>query len=246
MKKHIIKGFILKKNFFTENEISNFEKNIILFIAEYCKKRAILISNKAKKILSYNKSKFKVSSIKLLEEIEKKNKKLFYEIQTQYEKNYLINNIDRTDKMKSFLKNFFEKKYSLIHRTMPVMLFNKKNLSRLKYSWHQESQFYPQYNMGLHLWFPIFRNVDSNNDGGMIFALDGYKKNYGFKELKNKNGWTQRVPNVDVEKKFKLISPKVNRRDVIFFIGPQLHKSDDQKNLLPRVSFVIRYLSNSK
>ena len=72
------------------------------------------------------------------------------------------------------------------------------------------------------------------------------KKNYGFKELKNKNGWTQRVPNVDVEKKFKLISPKVNRRDVIFFIGPQLHKSDDQKNLLPRVSFVIRYLSNSK
>ena len=82
--------------------------------------------------------------------------------------------------MKSFLKNFFGKKYSLIHRTMPVMLFNKKNLSRLKYSWHQESQFYPQYNMGLHLWFPIFRNVDSNNDGGMIFALDGYKKKLWF------------------------------------------------------------------
>ena len=91
-----------------------------------------------------------------------------------------------------------------------------------------------------------YRNVKSDNDGGMIFALDGYKKNYNFKEIKNKNSWTQRIPDVDIEKKFQLISPKVNRRDAIFFIGPQLHKSDNQKNLLPRVSFVIRYLSNSK
>jgi hypothetical protein len=54
------------------------------------------------------------------------------------------------------------------------------------------------------------------------------------------------VPHVDVEKKFQLVSPKVNRRDAIFFIGPQLHKSDNQENPLPRVSFVIRYLSNTK
>ena len=44
----------------------------------------------------------------------------------------------------------------------------------------------------------------------------------------------------------QLVSPKVNRRDAIFFIGPQLHKSDNQENPLPRISFVIRYLSNTK
>jgi hypothetical protein len=246
MKSYKIKGFVVKKNFFSEKEILNFEKNIVFFISKYCEKKSFFISNKAKKILKYNQSKLKISAIKLMEDIEKKNKKLFYEISTECSKIYSINNIDQNLKMKIFLKKFFGKNYLLIQRINPIMLFNKKNLSRLKYSWHQESKFYPQYDIGLHLWFPIFRNVKSDNDGGMIFALDGYKKNYNFKEIKNKNSWTQRIPDVDIEKKFQLISPKVNRRDAIFFIGPQLHKSDNQKNLLPRVSFVIRYLSNSK
>jgi len=246
MKNFDIKGFIIKKKFFTEKEISNFEKNIVFFIGEYCEKKSTTISKKAKRILNYSKNKFKVSAIKLLEEIEKKNKKLFYEISTECSKIYSINNLDQNIKTKSFLKKFFGKNYLSIYRRNPIMLFNKKNLTRLKYSWHQESKFYPQYNTGLHLWFPIFRNVNSHNDGGMVFALNGYKKSYDFTEIKNKNSWRQKVPNVDVEKKFQLISPKVNRRDVIFFIGPQLHKSDNQENSIPRVSFVIRYLSNTK
>ena len=115
---------------------------------------------------------------------------------------------------------------------------------RLKYLWHQESQFYPNHRLGLHIWFPVFRNVKSNNDGGIIFALNGFKKNYKFSETKLKNGWTQRVPKIDVEKEFQLFSPEINRGDVIFFIGPQLHRSDEQRNNIPRVSFVIRYLSD--
>ena len=246
MKNYDIKGFIIKKNFFTEKEISSFEKNIVSFIGEYCEKKSTTISKKAKRIHNYSKNKFKVSAIKLLEEIEKKNKKLFYEISTECSKIYSINNFDQNIKTKSFLKKFFGKNYFSIYRKNPIMLFNKKNLTRLKYSWHQESKFWPQYNTGLHLWFPIFRNVKSHNDGGMVFALDGYKKSYDFTEIKKKNSWRQKVPHVDVEKKFQLVSPKVNRRDAIFFIGPQLHKSDNQENPLPRVSFVIRYLSNTK
>ena len=246
MKNYNIKGFIIKKNFFTEKEISNFEKDIVFFIGEYCEKKSTTISKKAKKILNYSKNRFKVSAIKLLEEIEKKEKKIFYEISIECSKIYSINNLDQNIKTKSFLKNFFGKNYSSIYRKNPVMLFNKKNLTRLKYAWHQESKFYPQYNTGLHLWFPIFRNVNSHNDGGMVFVQNGYKKSYDFTEIKNKDSWRQKIPNVDVEKKFQLISPKVNRRDVIFFIGPQLHKSDNQENSLPRVSFVIRYLSNIK
>ena len=51
---------------------------------------------------------------------------------------------------------------------------------------------------------------------------------------------------INVEKNFKSVSPNVNRGDFVFFTGPQLHKSDDQFNSIPRVSFVIRYLSNLK
>lgn len=242
----MIKGFVVKKNIFTEKEISSFERNLIFFISEFCKKKSRLISKKAKKILNFDNKKFRLASIKLLEEIEKKNKKIFYEISKECSNIYSINSIDQNKKVKNFIKSFFGKTLPLAQRRDPVMLFNKKNLSRLKYEWHQESQFYPEHDLGLHFWFPVFRNVSGNNDGGMVFAKNGYKKNYKFKEVKKKDSWVQRIPKINIEKKFELVSPKINRKDAIFFIGPQLHKSDNQTNLLPRVSFVIRYLSKSQ
>ena len=90
----------------------------------------------------------------------------------------------------------------------------------------------------------MFRDVKSKNDGGMVFALNGHKKKYLYKEIKKENSWTQRIPKIDVEKNFKLISHSVKRGDALFFINQQLHKSDDQQNIVPRVSFVVRYLSN--
>jgi len=78
----------------------------------------------------------------------------------------------------------------------------------------------------------------------MVFAVNEHKKNYSYTQTNLKNSWTQKIPKVNVEKQFQLESPKVKRGDVIFFIGKQLHKSDNQLNPIPRVSFVFRYLSN--
>ena len=64
---------------------------------------------------------------------------------------------------------------------------------------------------------------------GVVFALNGYKKSYDFTEIKNKDSWRQKVPNIDVEKKFQLISPKVNRRDVIFLLGPSFINQTTKK-----------------
>lgn len=245
-KKHNGKGFIIKKNIFMKNEINEFEKNLITFIYKLCKNKYKNISKRAKLILSYKSKKFRLESIKLLEKIEKIDKSLFYKISKESSEIYSIDNIDKNKKIQTILKKFFGENYISIQRRKPILLFNKKNLDRLKYLWHQESQFYPNHDLGLHLWFPIFRDVKSNKDGGMIFAINGHKKNYKFTEIQKKNSWTQKIPNISVEKNFKLFSPSVSRGDAIFFSGPQLHKSDDQENIIPRVSFVIRYLSNSK
>jgi len=240
-----IKGFVVKKNVFKKAELSNFERNLIEFIYKFTYKSHKKISNKAKLILNFKSKNFRLASIRLLEDIEISDKSLFYQISKYCSNIFSIDQIDQNKKIKLILKNFFGKNFNSIQRMKPIILFNKKNLDRLKYLWHQESQFYPKHNLGLHMWFPVFRNIKNKSDGGMVFAFNGYKKNYKFTQIKLKNSWTQKVPKVDVEKNFKLVSPEVKRGDAIFFIGNQLHKSDDQLNTIPRVSFVVRYLSNS-
>jgi hypothetical protein len=238
------KGFFIKKNIFKKSEIFNFEKNLINFIYKITIKSHKNISKKAKIILKLNGKNFQTKAIKLLEEIELKDKDLFYKL-SKYSSNILsINRIDENLKIQKILKKFFRYNYQTILRRNPVMLFNKKNLDRLKYKWHQESQFYPEHELGLHMWFPIFRDVKSKNDGGMVFAVNGHKKEYNYQEIKKKNSWTQRIPKINVEKNFQIISPSVARGDAVFFINQQLHRSDRQDNQIPRVSFVIRYLSN--
>jgi len=247
MKKKIkIKGFLIKKKFLNKSELNKFERNLINFIYKFCIKSHKIISNRAKFVLSLNGNKFRLAAIKLLELIEKKDKDLFYKISKNCADFFSIDRIDNNKKMQQILKDFFGTNFDTIQRRQPIMLFNKKNLDRLKYSWHQESQFYPDHKIGLHVWFPIFRDVKGKSDGGMVFAVNGYKKNYKFTLVNSKNSWTQKIPNINVEKNFKSFSPNVKRGDAIFFTGPQLHKSDDQFNPVPRVSFVIRYLSNSK
>ena len=109
MKNYDIKGFIIKKNFFTEKEISNFEKNIVFFIAEYCEKKSTTISKKAKRILNYSKNKFKVSAIKLLEEIEKKIKNFSMKYQQNVQKFIQLTILTKILKQNPSLKNFLEK-----------------------------------------------------------------------------------------------------------------------------------------
>ena len=184
--------------------------------------------------------------IRLLEDIERKDRKLFYKISKDFGLCEEFKKIVNKNKLYKLLIKYFGKDYSFVQRTNAILLFNKKNLKRLQYKWHQESQFFPDHDKGLHLWFPILRNVSSNQDGGMLLAEESNKRNYPFKQEKAKDSWTQKVPLINVEKKYKVVCKKTQLGDAIFFESKVFHKSDEQTNELPRVSFVIRFISNSK
>ena len=132
----------------------------------------------------------------------------------------------------------------MIQRRAPIMLFNK-NLNRLKYEWHQESQFYPSHDIGLHMWFHFSEILNIKVMVVCVLQKKETKKIINILNLKKKQ-LTQRIPKIDVEKNFDILTPTVSRGDVIFFEGKQLHKSDNQTNKIPRVSIVIRYLANTK
>ena len=237
-------GFSVEKAFFNKSEIKKIEILFIKFISRYCLKKYESISKKCSKLLKTKD--YRTNLIKLLEEIEKKDRKLFYGISRDFGVCEEFKKIINKNKLDRLLIKYFGKDYSFVQRTDAIMLFNKRNLERLQYKWHQESQFYPNHNKGLHFWFPILRNVGAKNDGGMLLAEKSNKKNYSFKYEKLKDAWTQKIPLIDVEKKYKIVCNKTSLGDVIVFESKVLHKSDQQTNVIPRVSFVIRFISNSK
>ena len=242
------KGFLLCSNFFSKDEILKIEKLFIQLVACYVKNQSKDLFFKLSQILKLSGEVLRLEIIKFLENIENNDGKLFYEICYNFQSSYLFNSfIFNNKKLNKLLKQYFSIDYLNIKFKSPLMIFNKKNLKRLQYEWHQESQFYPQYKMGLHLWFPLFRHVNNLNDGGMQFALNSHYKNYPYIELKNKNGWTQRIPKINnIEKKFKILQVGARRGDAIIFVNGLLHKSDVQLNDIPRIAFVTRFLSAYK
>ena len=81
-------GYIIKRNFISKKNLSLIEKNILLLINKRCQKSHKAIYLKTKKILNLKGKRFRDESIKILEYIEKKNKKLFYKISSNFENIY--------------------------------------------------------------------------------------------------------------------------------------------------------------
>tara|TARA_B100000780_G_C21115473_1_gene451234 strand:+ start:1214 stop:1951 length:738 start_codon:yes stop_codon:yes gene_type:complete len=235
-------GLCKKNNFFSSIIINKFEHQLIFYIHSYTKKKFKKISLKAKKILNLKSKDFRVESIKLLEEIEQTNKKLFYEISITCGKTFGLNTFDITKKNNKFLKKYFKEQFLNIEKLNPQLLFSKKNNSRLSFKWHQDAPYYPGYKV-LTLWTPLFRDIKKDNDGGLKFNLGSNKKIYKFKNFKTAGGYRQKIPRINVDKKFKIFSTDVNRTDVIFFEGKLMHKTDQQLNIIPRVAIGIRYIS---
>ena len=147
-------------------------------------------------------------------------------------------------KIKKLLRNYFKESVGLIQTRNPIILFNKKKLKHLNYQWHQESQFYPEHNAGLHIWTPLFRDLKDKNDGGLQFAATGNETNFEYREIKKKDSYIQRVPTIDIKKNFETISVGANIGDAIIFENKSVHRSDINNSKTPRVATVFRYLSN--
>ena len=239
----INKSGICKKNkFFSNAALNKFERQLIFYIQNYTKKKFKKISLKAKNILNLKSKDFRIRSIKLLEEIEQKNQKLFYEISTTCGKTLGLNTFDMTKQNNNFLKKYFKGQYLNIEKLNPQLLFSKKNNSRLSFKWHQDEPYYPGRKI-LTLWTPLFRDINKDNDGGLKFNLGSNKKIYKFKNFKTKVGYRQKIPVINLEKNFKVFSVNVKRTDAIFFEGKLMHKTDKQLNDIPRIAICIRYIS---
>ena len=235
-------GFLISKKIFTRNEIEDLERSLVLFASLYIKKFSPRIFKKGLRILKKNNSNFKTDSLFFFDMIEKYDKDIFYQICKNIFRVEIINTFFKKPKINSFLKKYFDKSYLVIQKVNPFLVFNSKTTKRLKFEWHQERHFYSQ-KKGVHLWFPIFRDVTSLNDGSLKVAQKSNKKIYGYTAKKNKNGYLQKIPKINVDKNFKVKSLNLKRGDAVIFEHNTFHKSDDQNNSKPRIGIVVKLVN---
>jgi hypothetical protein len=59
--------------------------------------------------------------------------------------------------------------------TVPGMFWNDRSVKRLQYDWHQETSYFGDIKNTLTIWFPLFRDV-SSEDGPMLMAAGSHHK----------------------------------------------------------------------
>jgi len=237
-------GYLISKNLFKIEDINKLERSIIQYSTLYLKRFSKKLYLQGLNILKEKNNKFREKSLEFLSSIEKKDKKIFYDVCKNIFRIEIANVFFKTQKIDKILKDYFGKSYLIVQKAHPMLLFNSKSTKRLMFEWHQECHFYEQ-KKGIHFWFPIFRNVKSSKDGSLKIAPKSNKKIYSYKKKKNKNGYLQKIPTVNVDKKFKTRSIKLNRRDAVIFDHRTFHKTDVQNNNKPRTAIVVKFLADN-
>jgi hypothetical protein len=138
------------------------------------------------------------------------------------------------------LTNAFSEE-ELLNSTMGSIFFNKKSVSRLQYKWHQESSYFPDNSRGLHLWFPLFKDITSET-GPMLIAVGSHKKQFPYNYKKQDGGLTQLEIDKALLDDYSIYEANLNRGDVILFDHNAAHCTKPQESKTPRISGIGRYV----
>lgn len=145
------------------------------------------------------------------------------------------------DRCAEVMRTLVGDRADLLFPTVPHLFYNAKTVTRLHADWHQESAYYPGIEGGLHSWFPMFRNIESD-DGPMLVAKGSHLSRYPFDIQRTDNGLTQMRPRVDVESTFEIVECNLALGDVVFFHHDLIHATGPNRSGRPRVSGFVRYM----
>lgn len=125
--------------------------------------------------------------------------------------------------------------------TLPSFFWNDPSAKRIQYDWHQECSYFPGVDNGLHLWFPLFRDV-TTNDGPMLIAEGSHLAKLPYRYAKEADSVTQLVPEIDVAATYKIHECNLKRGDGVFFHHNAIHATGENKSGIPRVAGIIRFV----
>ena len=161
----------------------------------------------------------------------------------------LCTDVEKTSSHMYLIKTFNEKYKKIFNKKQPIINLGQFVLpgppadKRLVYNFHQESNYYKDYNTTAHFHFPIFNNANLQN--GAMSVLSKSHKLKRITETKNhkkKGGFLSIVPKNlnELIDKYSHITFDLKLGDLLLFDGNLIHKSNPNKTKKCRVIGIHR------
>jgi ectoine hydroxylase-related dioxygenase (phytanoyl-CoA dioxygenase family) len=122
----------------------------------------------------------------------------------------------------------------------PTIFYNDPKVTRLQYLWHQESTYQTDYKHALHIWFPLFRNVQIE-DGPMLVKRGAIKRTFPYKYEKRDQGFTQLFVEEDDVAEFETVPCILDRGDAVLFHHSLVHRTGENRSGRARTNMIVRY-----
>lgn len=237
-------GFTVIRNFFSDEELNDFESQVVdLYllqakkIGEY-REQAIEIGNSA--LTNFE----KFSAIH--EMMEENDKEALYNVQqfltSSFGARALLN-----DRFQHLTAELLGSSRSSVLNDGPALFVNRPNTQRLLYKWHSEAHYYPKRRRFLNIWLPLF-NDKSKNNGTMSFKEKSHLQDFPFSDYQGYNKDTQNKQNHFVQYEipsnllidFKEHFVEANRTDLVIFHKRMVHTSNQNTSKDYSVAVVAR------
>lgn len=180
-------------------------------------------------------------------ELDKKNKSLLYEIVLNSSKLQIFNEI--SNEIQPYYKELAETDKPIIELSSGYLIGIPFS-NRVTYDFHQESNYWTNYNYDVVTAHYAISNLLNYDNGSMSVLVGSHKlKTLDFKDPIIKPQHTKSLVPVDIEKhkvSFEEITFELEKGDCAFFHKDLIHRSNMNKTDAVRFAGIIRYAQEFK
>lgn len=178
------------------------------------------------------------SIIEAMEKLEASDKSAFFDFCMRMGTISPVTLIALNDHCLSFAENVLETKN--VHLVDSAVFYNKLDVKRLQYDWHQENSYYPNAKEVITLWYPWLHKVNAEN-GTMVMAKGAHRQRYHAQREEVDKGLTQMKISNESLSEFEKVTCDLELGDAVLFSFNSPHKTGVNSTQVPRSTIISRY-----
>lgn len=244
------KGYLLIKNFFTNEELTEVEKALAQLYALQAYKIKEYRDQMNRHYLEYVNYEHICEIYTMMEEHDKE---ALYQVHSMLMESFYVRKFVLNEKLLAIATDLLEVHKDILLFNGMGLFVNKPGSNRLLYKWHTAEHGYPKRKSCLSVWFPLF--IDKTVENGAMWVAESTHKSefpfveytgYSAKDRGKANQLTQReIPDYLI-KDYHKVPMTAKRGDVVLFDHRLVHTS--KENISNDISFagVIKIWSTNR
>lgn len=181
----------------------------------------------------------------VLQTLEKRNPQLFYELCSRIGGCVSGMMLASAPGIRDFVAEVMGSAVDGMFFGIPSLFWNDRKVTRLHYAWHQEASYLQAYSKAIHLWAPLFRDLE-DEDGPMLVLPGSHKAGLlPFRSYREERGVTQLSIDEDLLKPYTPFYCSLKRGSAVMFHQAMVHCTGPNLAGNPRISLIVRYFDTS-